>query len=430
MTDTSPAVQIRAAAEKLRALVTAAAKDSGSPHWIATRNFPNQPDATFTTLWTDSHTVLMRGGGRHREPYVHAPVGDYIATMGPTVGLAIAAWLDNAAEDAEEVGADPRAVTTALALLGQPPQQSGPVAPQTPHNPSTTPEDPGTPERAADGRTAVRVFRLQRDRDITGVSGTGTVADGALWPDGTVSIRWRGDRPSTVTWDSINHAEHVHGHGGATRIIWTDQPDTDPDNRTDNPDSTTDTQTDNPTTSTDTDRTTPDRPCGEDRPAHSAHRYMLGRRVYPCPGAMPNTAAAAQQAEAERDQAYAERAALLAWISALHPANAVITPAEDVDEPGWQLLYLLVSGWQMSWHIAPRDVDLFAHVEHVAPDDPRAQWDGHSTTEKYERIREHTARLSEARASTVRIEIIPDPPHVADAIRLVRRDGGLPPHRR
>ncbi|WP_210950432.1 hypothetical protein [Streptomyces sp. MK37H] len=101
-------------------------------------------------------------------------------------------------------------------------------------------------------------------------------------------------------------------------------------------------------------------------------------------------------AEAERDQAYAERAALLAWIAALHPANAVITPADDVGEDGWQLLYLLVGGWQMSWHIAPRDAELFAHVEQVEPTDPRAQWDGHSTAEKYERIQQHTQRLSNA----------------------------------
>ncbi|MFI7315171.1 hypothetical protein [Streptomyces hygroscopicus] len=140
----------------------------------------------------------------------------------------------------------------------------------------------------------------------------------------------------------------------------------------------------------------------------------------------------AGQAEVERDQAYRERAALLAWLAALHPANAVITPAPDVAEPGWQLLYLLVGGWQMSWHIHPRDTLLFAHVEQVEPTDPRAQWDGHSTTEKYDRIREHVARLGEQRAAnqTVRIEISPDPAHVVDAIRQVRRDGGLPPHRR
>lgn len=70
--------------------------------------------------------------------------------------------------------------------------------------------------------TDARLFALQRDHDVTGVSGTGIVADGVRWPDGTVSIRWRGERPSTVSWNSLDDAEHVHGHGGATRIVWSD----------------------------------------------------------------------------------------------------------------------------------------------------------------------------------------------------------------
>lgn len=69
-----------------------------------------------------------------------------------------------------------------------------------------------------------RLFTLERDTDVTGVSGTGTVADGVVWPDGTVSIRWRGDRPSTVVWESLEHAEHVHGHQGATRFVWSSAP--------------------------------------------------------------------------------------------------------------------------------------------------------------------------------------------------------------
>lgn len=68
-----------------------------------------------------------------------------------------------------------------------------------------------------------RLFHLQRDRDVSGVSGTGRVANGVLWPDGTVSLRWIGERPSTVTWDRLADAEHVHGHGGATRIVWADE---------------------------------------------------------------------------------------------------------------------------------------------------------------------------------------------------------------
>lgn len=66
-------------------------------------------------------------------------------------------------------------------------------------------------------------FHLQRDRDISGVSGTGVVALGVRWPDGTASVRWLGERPSIVFWDDMADAEAVHGHGGAARIVWTDE---------------------------------------------------------------------------------------------------------------------------------------------------------------------------------------------------------------
>jgi hypothetical protein len=80
-----------------------------------------------------------------------------------------------------------------------------------------------TPRSAARHVPVPRLFHLQRDRDISGVSGIGRVADGVLWPDGPVTIRWRGARPSTVHWDALADAEAVHGHGGATRIIWADE---------------------------------------------------------------------------------------------------------------------------------------------------------------------------------------------------------------
>ncbi|MFI1166594.1 hypothetical protein ACH4UM_24060 [Streptomyces sp. NPDC020801] len=68
-----------------------------------------------------------------------------------------------------------------------------------------------------------RRFHLQRRVDVTGASGTGRVADGVLWPDGTATLRWRGERASTVFWDNgMEDAEAVHGHGGHTRIIWDD----------------------------------------------------------------------------------------------------------------------------------------------------------------------------------------------------------------
>ncbi|MFD6656873.1 hypothetical protein ACFWEB_17235 [Streptomyces parvus] len=67
-----------------------------------------------------------------------------------------------------------------------------------------------------------RRFHLQRNVDVTGASGTGRVADGVLWPDGTATLRWRGERASTVNWDRIEDAEAIHGHGGHTVIVWDD----------------------------------------------------------------------------------------------------------------------------------------------------------------------------------------------------------------
>lgn len=72
--------------------------------------------------------------------------------------------------------------------------------------------------------TQPRRFYLQRTHDVTGVSGTGHIADGVLWPDGSASIRWTGQRPSTVWWSTLDDAIHVHGHGGNTRIVWIDHP--------------------------------------------------------------------------------------------------------------------------------------------------------------------------------------------------------------
>lgn len=66
-------------------------------------------------------------------------------------------------------------------------------------------------------------FLLRRDEDETGISGTGDVAEGVLFTDGTVAIRWRGERTSTVVWSSLADVEAIHGHGGKTRIVWEEE---------------------------------------------------------------------------------------------------------------------------------------------------------------------------------------------------------------
>jgi hypothetical protein len=63
-------------------------------------------------------------------------------------------------------------------------------------------------------------FGLYRHQDVTGVSGTGAVAYGVQFADRTVVIRWQGETPSTVIWESLEAAMRVHGHDGKTQVVW------------------------------------------------------------------------------------------------------------------------------------------------------------------------------------------------------------------
>lgn len=78
-----------------------------------------------------------------------------------------------------------------------------------------------------------RRFHVQRDEGVTGLSGTGVVADGCTFPGGTTVVRWRelptdspnyvrGVRATTVVFPNPEAVEVLHGHGGATRLLWLD----------------------------------------------------------------------------------------------------------------------------------------------------------------------------------------------------------------
>ncbi len=69
-----------------------------------------------------------------------------------------------------------------------------------------------------------RRFVLDRIEDPTGVSGTGVVAWGCAFPDGTAVLRWNTEWPSSVVhYDrGMESIEAVHGHGGKTAIRWLD----------------------------------------------------------------------------------------------------------------------------------------------------------------------------------------------------------------
>lgn len=72
----------------------------------------------------------------------------------------------------------------------------------------------------------VRRFQLVRHVDVSGVSGTGAVAEGVEFTDGTVSLRWYGEWPTTSLWPDIRAVEAVHGHNGATTVDWIDPQET------------------------------------------------------------------------------------------------------------------------------------------------------------------------------------------------------------
>lgn len=66
----------------------------------------------------------------------------------------------------------------------------------------------------------MRMFKLIRHEDETGVSGAGYVAQGVEFDDGSVAMRWRTETSSTAVYAKIEDVEVIHGHGGKTEIQW------------------------------------------------------------------------------------------------------------------------------------------------------------------------------------------------------------------
>lgn len=118
---TTPSDELRTAAARLRSLTTAASTDRYG-----------RDTSTWTSRHINERTALLHGGpeqariirggssgphGRGVHPHLAPTHADYIAAMGPNVGTLLAAWLDSAAEDAEQIGVDPHALAVARALL-------------------------------------------------------------------------------------------------------------------------------------------------------------------------------------------------------------------------------------------------------------------------------------------------------------------------
>jgi hypothetical protein len=66
---------------------------------------------------------------------------------------------------------------------------------------------------------------MVRTEDVAGASGTGVVADGVEFEDGTTVIRWRTEFRSTAVYGSVVDLETIHGHEGRTYLSWIDEED-------------------------------------------------------------------------------------------------------------------------------------------------------------------------------------------------------------
>lgn len=67
--------------------------------------------------------------------------------------------------------------------------------------------------------TEMTKFVLVRDEDISGVSGTGIVAEGIEYSNGSVAITWLTPYRCFASYESMKALEHVHSHGGRTRVV-------------------------------------------------------------------------------------------------------------------------------------------------------------------------------------------------------------------
>lgn len=66
----------------------------------------------------------------------------------------------------------------------------------------------------------MKLFHLQRDVDVTGISGSGRVAEGVVFSNGWVALTWLTEHTSVVFYPSLDDVYAIHGHEGKTRVVF------------------------------------------------------------------------------------------------------------------------------------------------------------------------------------------------------------------
>ena len=71
----------------------------------------------------------------------------------------------------------------------------------------------------------MRTFKMIRNADESGVSGTGHVLSGVLWHTGQVTVCWNTPTPSLGTYKSFDDFKtlHIDSHPtNGTEVVWDD----------------------------------------------------------------------------------------------------------------------------------------------------------------------------------------------------------------
>lgn len=71
-------------------------------------------------------------------------------------------------------------------------------------------------------RPQPRRFQLRRREDVSGMSGTGIVAEGVKFRDGTAAYKWLTSPSTLQVADSVPDIQHIHGHNGRTTVRFLD----------------------------------------------------------------------------------------------------------------------------------------------------------------------------------------------------------------
>jgi hypothetical protein len=73
-----------------------------------------------------------------------------------------------------------------------------------------------------------RRFYLNRIKDLSGNSGTGRVAEGCEFSNHVAVVCWQTERYSTTVYQDISDVAKLHGHEGATEVVYIDDENGEP----------------------------------------------------------------------------------------------------------------------------------------------------------------------------------------------------------